>query len=151
MSARPSTGGTQVFLGTPPWEDPQSMRHYYVEREFPIERIVAEVCDGQIDERELRAQLSAFDLLDPWDDPEWLREAYREQSAPEIAADLPVTSETIRQRLHAFDLMDAESRGSSSNTSVARERLLEMDPDEIGEPIPEGDDSFRAIADGGRR
>ena len=132
----------QQYLGIPPWRDRDSMRHYYVEEGLSVETIATEVCDDQLDEPELRHVLSGMDLLDPWDDPAWLADAYREHSAPQIAYDLldgAVSDETIRQRLHAFGLMDdPESRGSAPNTVPGREKLLAMDPNDWGDPIPEG-------------
>ena len=142
-----ATGGSggQQYLGLPPWEDRESMHHFYVECGYTLEQVRTEVCDGQVSEGRLREQLGEFGLLDPWDDPSWLAEKYgadgEDLTCEQIADDElegAVTSETIRQRLHEFDLIDEFA--SYGVDGEAAERAREAFAD-----VPEGVDGYQRL------
>jgi len=94
-------------------------------------------------------QLHITDYLKPWDNPQLLKYYYNEldystSTIAEEVANGNVSAETVRKRLHKFDIITAESNHPSSSDPYARKRLLlALDKDAIGKPKPGGDDSYK--------
>lgn len=154
MSAESRSGGPisgqQTLGGQMLWQDREAMAHHYHERGLTVARIADEVCDGQIDEGELRHRLSEYGVLDPWDDPSWLEAKYCDEgeglTIEEIAEDElggARTTETIRNRLHEFGLIDEFAGYSVDGESI------EAASDALDE-VPVADDQARVRVGGSR-
>lgn len=91
-----------------------------------------------------------------WDNPDLLDRYYNEldYSTEEIAKDVfdgDVSRETVRKRLHQFDLMPVDGSNSpGSNSFVNPKLLLSLNKDDVGEDTPEGDDTFKDYTKAGR-
>jgi hypothetical protein len=101
-------------------------------------------------------EMQLTDYNRPWNNPDLLDRYYndRDYSTAEIADEVfngEVSRETIRKRLHEFDLMPEDGgRPSSSDPHATRKKLLAMGQENVGEDVPEGDESYKRYTLSGR-
>lgn len=132
---------------------PAIVEHRYVERGHQPARIAAAFADADADS--VRDTLRDRDVLAPWDDPRALARLFidDDRSCGWIArevADGAITSETVRNRVHRFGLIDPlDERHPEHRTN----RLEALDPEDVGlSPLSgEGDRDEKYERRGGAR